>query len=279
LQKDVAALHFYVDGVDTPIKRGAGNLAVSLPPGAHRWQLTTGPAEPIPPQIARSESQVDGVKLFITPVASARNYRIERSDDNGRTWQSVGETTAPQFTVSGIKPVIKIHVRAIAINQTVASRPGRDFPVYVTGQPLQPPAGLRLSLGPGEVKATWGDVLGAHAFLLHRRPAGTTQWTTVYRGPEMSFTDPAPGVIPAYADPGLEAAAARLPGQPPMIYEYAVSAVDGVGEGPLSPAASTDPSSWRNWYPDAPLKFKRQSAYWLPPYVTPEEVPAAEYPE
>jgi hypothetical protein len=279
LQKDVAALHFYVDGVDTPIKRGAGNLTASLPPGVHRWQLTTGPAEPMPPQIARSESQADGVKLFIAPVASARNYRIERSDDNGRTWQSVGESTAQQFTLSGIKPVIKIHVRAIAINQTVASRPGRDYPVYVTGQPLQPPAGLRLSLGPGEVKATWGDVLGAHAFLLHRRPAGTTQWTTVYRGPEMSVTDPAPGVIPAYADPGLEAAAARLPGQPPMIYEYAVSAVDGVGEGPLSPAANTDPSSWRNWYPDAPLKFKRQSAYWLPPYVTPEEVPAAEYPE
>ena len=47
----------------------------------------------------------------------------------------------------------------------------------------------------------------------------------------------------------------------------------------LSPAVDTNPASWRNWYPATPLIFKRQSAYWLPPYVRPDQVPPLHYPE
>ena len=87
------------------------------------------------------------------------------------------------------------------------------------------------------------------------------------------------GIVPAARDPGLQADAERQPKAEPVVYEYAVSAVDGVGESDKSKTANTDPTSWRNWYPDTQLQFKRRSAYWLPPYVKPEQVPPATYPE
>jgi len=52
-----------------------------------------------------------------------------------------------------------------------------------------------------------------------------------------------------------------------------------VGESGKSPIADTDPASWRNWNPDTSLPYKRRSAYWLPPFVTPEQVPPANYPD
>jgi hypothetical protein len=80
----------------------------------------------------------------------------------------------------------------------------------------------------------------------------------------------------AYDAPGLEADALRDANAP--VYEYVVSAVNGNGEGEKSLATDTDPRSWRNWNPTADLRYKRQSGFWLPPYVRPEDVPAPYYP-
>jgi len=87
------------------------------------------------------------------------------------------------------------------------------------------------------------------------------------------------GILPATQNPGLEADALKQPVAKPAIYEYAVSVVDGVGESGKSLTATTDPASWRNWYPATPLHYQRRSAYWLPPFVKPEQVPPAAYPE
>ncbi len=273
-----AGTQFYVDGAAVEARQDGSNLTIQLPPGEHRWQLTAGPVEPMPPQIVRSENQSDGAVLYIGPAASAEKYRIEKSEDNGLTWNQVGETTKPEFRFTGLAPGKKVHVLAIATNQGRTSRPGRDYPIYVTAKPPEPPAGLELALDKDKVRATWGEVLGASSYILHRRKAGESNWQEVYRGTERSCENAAPGVIPAFADPGLEPAAHRF-SPAPTIYEYAVSAVDGVGKGPLSLSVDTDPASWRNWNPATPLVYKRQSAYWLPPYVLPEQVPPPSYPE
>jgi hypothetical protein len=55
----------------------------------------------------------------------------------------------------------------------------------------------------------------------------------------------------------LAAAAGRAP-QPHQIFEYAVSAVNGNGEGPRCTAVDTDPASWRNWDPQPGEGFRRR---------------------
>ena len=63
------------------------------------------------------------------------------------------------------------------------------------------------------------------------------------------------------------------------VYEYAVASVNGNGEGALSPVENTDPASWKNWYPAVTLKFKRQSAFWMPPYMSANMSPEKYYPD
>jgi hypothetical protein len=85
-------------------------------------------------------------------------------------------------------------------------------------------------------------------------------------------------VVPAFALPGrldnLEQDRSKV-----AIYEYAVSTLNGLGEGAMSPIENTDPASWSNWYPNTTLKFKRTSSFWLMPYVNENMVPEKYYPE
>ena len=268
----------YVNGAPIKTTPSGNTLTADLPAGGGSWQLTTGAAVPMAPEITSSLARNDGASIQWSPVASATEYRVELSKDGGSTWSAAGTAKEGKFTLSGIKAPEKVHLRVIALNGTTESLPGKDFPVYVTGKPPEAPYGLRLNLAKDEVNATWGQVLGTKEYVLYQRKAGTTSWKEIHRGPEHSFRDQATGVTAHQPDPGLEAKAWRQPEASPAIYEYAVSAIDGVGEGAKSSVASTDPSSWRNWYPDAPLHYIRRSAYWLPPYVKPEQVPPADYP-
>lgn len=40
---------------------------------------------------------------------------------------------------------------------------------------------------------------------------------------------------------------------------------------------NTGPASWLNWNPTEDIRFKRQSAFWLSPYVEPKDVPPKYY--
>jgi len=268
----------YVNGAPVKTAPSGNTLTADLPAGGGSWELTTGAAVPMAPEITSSLARNDGASVQWSQVASATEYRVELSKDGGSTWSPAGTAKEGKFTLSGIKAPEKVHLRVIALNGTTESLPSKDFPVYVTGKPPEAPFGLRLKLGRDEVNATWGQVLGSKEYVLYRRKAGTTAWKEIHRGPEHSFRDQATGVTEHQSDPGLEAKAWRQPEASPSIYEYAVSAVDVVGEGAKSFVATTDPANWRNWYPDVPLHFIRRSAYWLPPYVKPEQVPPAYYP-
>jgi len=268
----------YVNGAPVKTAPSGNALSADLPAGSGSWQLTTGAAVPMAPEITSSLARNDGASVQWSLVPSAKEYRVELSKDGGLTWTPAGTAKEGKFTLSGIKAPEKVHLRVIALNGTTESLPSKDFPVYVTGKPPEAPFGLRLKLGRDEVNATWGQVLGSKEYVLYRRKAGTTAWKEIHRGPEHSFRDQATGVTEHQSDPGLEAKAWRQPEASPSIYEYAVSAVDVVGEGAKSFVATTDPANWRNWYPDVPLHFIRRSAYWLPPYVKPEQVPPAYYP-
>jgi len=271
--------HLFVNGKPAKVIADNNTLMTQLPAGEGAWQLTAGLAVPMSPEITRSVARADGAVMDFTPVASANGYRIELSHDGGNTWTTAGTAKTPAFTLTGLKAPDKVHLRVIALNGELASLPGKEYPVYVTGRPAGPPAGLRLSLAKDAASLTWGRVLGSKEYVVYRRTTGQTDWKEIHRGTGNNFCDRVKGVIPPASDPGLEAAARQQPADKTITYEYAVTAVDDVGESTKSSVTTTDPTSWRNWYPDTPLHYKRRSAYWLPPYVTPEQVPPAAYPE
>jgi len=127
------------------------------------------------------------------------------------------------------------------------------------------------------VKLIWGEVLGVNEYRLYRRERGQTDWREIFRGRAQTFTDRAVKVSPAFSEPGLQPAAARVV-ENNLIYEYAVAAVNGNGEGEKSLSADTNPASWRNWNPTDDLRFRRQSEFWREPWVAPEDVPPPYYP-
>ena len=271
------AASFYLDGARVASQVTGSGVHVALPPGLHRWEWTVGLPEPMPPVMLRTEDHPGGARLFFTTAPGADNYRLETSADGGKIWQVAGETTVGEFDLTGQTNGTKIAVRAVALNARRESRPAREYPVYVTDAPPLPPDGLKLRLGRRQVGVTWGEVLGASEYRLYRRVQGRAAWREVYRGAAREFTDTGLNAVPAFAAPGLAANAERL--RKPTIYEYAVAAVSGNGEGPQSLPENSDPASWRNWYPEAPLRFKRRSAYWQPPYVLPDQMPPVYYPE
>jgi len=270
-------LKLFVGGVDTPVSRHENRLEADIPAGHHRIQVSAGLPEPMPPQILRSIHSPGAATIFFTTVPSAERYRIETSRDGGVTWDAAGESKTTEFRLDKLPPG-KFHARVIALNSASSSRPGKDFPIYLTGAPPLPPEGLRLRISHGTVDVKWGEILGADEYVLYRRLQGESTWREVFRGLETHFTESLQGVTPPNPLPGLEAAA-RLPQDAPPIYQYAIAAADGHGEGPKSPPVTTDPAGWLNWYPDTAIQFKRRSGYLVPPFVPENASPPESYPE
>ena len=194
------------------------------------------------------------------------------------TWQRVGETTNGEFDLAGLSNGFKVHVRAVATNASRESRPADEYPIYVTDQPPLPPDGLKLDVGNQQVQVTWGEVLGVTEYRLYRRVKGAGEFHEIVRGLQNLYLDSGVKVIPAFAEPG-QANNSRRDASEYTVYEYAVAAVNGNGEGKLSLPVDTDPTSWRNWNPTDDLRFKRQTAFWQPPYVEGKDVPPLHYPQ
>ena len=160
--------------------------------------------------------------------------------------------TEPAIEISGLPEGRKVHVRAVALNAQHESAPGPDYPLYITSQPPLPPDGLHVDLAQGAATVSWGEVLGVAEYRLYARVNGAKEFTLLYRGLDRLYVDRRPGIQPCNPFPGTRAGA-RLAG----IVEYAVSCVNGIGEGLRSLTADTDPSSWRNWDPKPGEPFRR----------------------
>lgn len=269
---------FYVDGARRDARIEGARVTVKLPPGGHRWEWTARRPQPATPEMIRTENRSGAASLFFTTAAGADQYRIEVSADGGSTWTPSGTSTAGRFELKGLTNGTKVHVRIVARNDDQESRPGRDYPVYVTDQPPAPPDGLQLAPASPRARLAWGEVLGASEYRLYRRPRGETNFTLIHRGPERMHED---ATVTMSAPPDLPGRAANAL-QPPAtqtVYEYAVAAVNGNGEGPKSVVTDTEPTSWRNWNPPGDLRFKRRTGYWMPPYVKAEEMPPEHYPD
>ena len=269
---------FYIDGSPTTASQDATTRHITLHPGRHTWQLTTHLPIPLSPVIEKTVNHSGGAQVYFNAVASATSYRLETSTDGGAHWQPSTEGPQSPLTINSITNNTKIHARVIARNSEHESILGNEYPIYVTASAPPPADGLSLELSKDSVSLHWGQVLGVAGYRLYRRRAGQTDWTTLYKGPATTYTDAtAAGVIPAATRPGI-AANTNSP-IPTAIYEYAIASFNDNGEGTRSSPANTDPTNWQNWWPTGQSHtFKRQTGFWLPPYVPATMTPPLNYP-
>ena len=243
---------FYIDGELCPGHRSPNSLVIELEEGHHHWELTDALPVPIAPCILRTENHAGGARVFIHSAASATQYRVEISKDNGATWTPAGLTSEPTLLISGLPDGQKIHLRAVALNSMHESVPGNEYPLYITKDPPAPPDGLLVVLTDGIATLSWGEVLGVTEYRLYARAAGESRFRPLYRGLERVYQDKRPGIrasdlIPREVGPAPH---------PPLV-EYYVTAVNGNGEGPRTVTANTDPTSWSNWDPRPNEPFRR----------------------
>jgi hypothetical protein len=243
---------FYVDGAAQAGRHDGDGLVIDLEQGAHRWELTDGLPIPIAPQIGRTENYAGGARVIITPVATASQYHLELSRDNGASWIFAAASTEPVAEIHGLAEGEKVHLRAKAINAAFESEPGSEYPLYVSKQPPPPPDGLQVELLDGSARLTWGEVLGVAEYRLYVRRARNQEFRLLYHGLNCTFTDHDPSIRAPLAQPKERAAASQL-----NFIEYSVACVNANGEGPRSRMENTDPGSWCNWDPKPGERFRR----------------------
>jgi hypothetical protein len=112
----------------------------------------------------------------------------------------------------------------------------------------------------GRVAAEWGEVLGAREYRLYRRAQHQAEFQLVYSGLARKFEERLPGVIKPVERPGIMANA-LMDRAAYTVYQYAVAAVNGNGEGPKSPVVDTDPTRWLHWDPKPGEPFRRRYTY------------------
>lgn len=253
----------YMDGEVVTVKKSGNQLSFKLPVGAHTVQFSKEGPQPISPEIIYTINKNSQALICYKTVHSATSYEIEVSHDGGQTWILVGSSKSNLFTLKNLANGTKLHVRVSAANKFRKSPPSPDYPIYVTGSPPEAPDGLHVDLRNENPVLTWGEVLGISGYKLYRKARGEKSFRPIFTGRINNYRD---------KEVSLKDFNAR-------VYEYAITAMNGNGEGKFSLVRNTDPASWKNFTPAVPYKFKRQSTYWQPPYVDKDAVPPMYYPE
>ncbi len=242
---------FFIDGESHSTEPENGVIIVQLRPGTHHWELTSTLPIPMAPEIIRTANRSTAARIFITPVASATQYRLELSADNGHTWTHATTANTTELELTGLRNGSKVHVRAVAINGQHESVPGPEYPLYVTSNPPSAPDGLRLDLADGAANIHWGEILGATEYRLYDRTETPGDFRLLYTGLNRAYTHKHAAIRSALAVPGITKP------QPANVIDYYVTAVNGNGESQPSRHANTDPTSWRNWDPRPGEPFRR----------------------
>lgn len=252
----------YIDGL--AVEFAGGN--VEIPKGLHEWEFTASKPKPMVPSIVRTENFAGGAKVVHTETGGAERYEVRCGAD---------AKPVAGAKLSGLEDG-KYYVQVRGLNSDQASDWSAVYPLYVSSEPPAHPDGLALELGEGTVTLSWGEVLGASEYRLYRRVRGEQDFELVFQGLEKRFVDKnLKGVVPCALLPGR----ADNPPYDGIVYEYAVSAVNGNGEGAKSEVHSTDPTSWLNWRPGrVPVEFHRDTEYWKEPYVPAEQAVPYAYP-
>lgn len=268
--------NLYIDGQKVTSLNSQNQIKFTLEKGEYNLEYTNSQATPMESFIVSSEYEKNRVKLLLHKGSGCKSVKIQISENDGLSWNTIGTTSKEYFYITKLQQPLSFHVRAISLNGNKEAKYGQEYPIHLTAIPPKHPDGLWLKLDNNTVELSWGEVLGVQKYRLYRRVKGEETFQIVYEGKQRAYKDlQANGVIPAFDIPGKTT---NSLGDVFTVYEYAITTINGYGESELSPIEDTHPASWRNWYPKTELKFKRQSAFWLPPYIYPSMVPAKYYP-
>jgi len=267
----------YIDGVEQKQIASNWDTKIVLQKGEHQFECVKEKATPLETKIIGVEYEKSKVKVELKSMSPVETIRIDISYDGGKTWKAKDKTSKTTYYLDKEK-IDKVHIRAVSINGNKEAAIAQEYPVYFTDKVPHYPDGLWLKLSTNNVELTWGEVLGVQKYKLYRRKANSKVFELIYEGKSTKYIDDkALGVVVHFQFPGtIDNASTTREGI--VVYEYAISSSNGNGEGTMSPLVNTDPASWRNWYPDTELRFKRQSAFWMPPYVYPNMSPEMYYP-
>lgn len=238
---DAEAFSLYVDSAPHPFQRVRDRrIRFRLPPGRHAWEWTAG--RPIPERADNIGYAAASGRSDIRWAASAgaEFYHLDRSDDGGVTWKPAArDIPGTSYRLAGENGT-KCHIRVRAANESKEGEWSDDYPVYFTESAPKAPDGLRIRRLDGGFALTWGWQLGADRYKLYRRERGSEHAASlIYEGELHEYTD-------------RDVSAGR-------IYEYQVSASNGNGEGPLSPARNTEPGGLTDWDPRPEETFRRDT--------------------
>ena len=226
-----ADYRLYCGGEPIEFTRTEDGLCFTVPAGRTVFEWTSQSAQPMPPKITSVIARNGGADVCWT--GHAERWQFEISADNAKTWQTLAETDQTHCALRGLKNG-KLHVRVRGVNGDRAGKPCWEYPVYLSDQPAQAPDGLRVVRTDAGYEISWGQVLGAAEYCLYRLTESGR--TLVYCGPARHWNAPA------------EDAA------------YCVSAVNGNGEGAVSPARATCADGLERWDPRPDESFRRYTA-------------------
>ena len=171
-------------------------------------------------------------------VHSAGKYEIEMSRDSGKTWTHSAFANETRCGITGLENEVKYHFRVTAQNAEYGSEPSHEYPATISRELPQSPDGLTLAFEAGGVMLSWGEILGACGYALYvREPQGN--FRLLCKGEAREYF---------YHKTGT------------ATEQFAVTAINLNGEGPLSNIIDDNHESLANWSPDK-SKFDRNSLY------------------
>jgi fibronectin type 3 domain-containing protein len=154
---------------------GTGSSAYSSPASA-----TTQAAIPgVPTGLSATANSDTAIAVTWTAVSGATHYDVERSLDNGASWNAAGTTATASFTDTGLTPSTTYTYHVRAGNGTGSS--AYSSPASATTQPSVPPAPTGLTatvVSATQINLAWADGTGETGYRVERSTDGVT-WTAV----------------------------------------------------------------------------------------------------
>jgi len=208
----------------------ASNAAGEGPPSASSAGATPSSAvvAPVPPTGLSATAGDAQVTLSWTAQAGAKSYNVYRSTNADSPGSAIGSSTTTQFTDSTAVNGTTYYYAITAVNavgESARSAPSSGVTPTVAAAVPAAPTGVNAADGVAQVTLSWSAVSGATSYKVYRSTTQGQQGALIGSSSSLGFAD-----------------RTAVDGTP---YYYAVAAVNGVGEGPASAAATVTPvTSW-----------------------------------
>ena len=230
--------HLCIDGIRQENPLDDSSVSFTVGKGSVMWEITDSAPTPRATRIVKTVVASENARLFWEPSNGAQGYEIELSTDGGKTWENAATVQdSCSCTLTQLKNGRKYHARVQAFHRDRLSGWSGDYPLYITDQTPDFPEGLRVWKRKEGFDVLWGKELGVDRYRLYRRIRDTGDFELVYEGEQTTYSD---------RDVSDD-----------TIYEYAISAINGNGEGPMSGLRDTAKDGPAFWDPEPDVKFRR----------------------